>query len=111
VLHDVAGLSTDTVGILAFEDHHVFTERDARAAVRRASGRPIVVTEKDAVKLAPFADMLGETWVLTQRLEWDWGEDAVRARLEEIAASPPRGSTPGVPMPPATGPRPTEEPT
>ena len=82
--HDVARLAAGTVDLLAFADHHPFTEQDVRSARRRAEGRPIVVTEKDAVKLTDFADILGETWVLRQRVVWDWGEDAVRERLARL---------------------------
>ena len=46
-----------------------------------AADRAIVVTEKDAVKLEPFAEELGACYVMEQRLHWDWGEDAVRALI------------------------------
>jgi len=85
--HDVARLATGSVDLLAFADHHPFTEDDAHAARKRAEGRPIVVTEKDAVKLRAFADVLGETWVLRQRLVWDWGEEVVRERIARVGVS------------------------
>jgi len=67
--------------ILAFEDHHEFTEAEVRAARKKAGARPLVITEKDAVKLRRFAALLPNTWILTQTLEWDWGEDDVRKAL------------------------------
>jgi tetraacyldisaccharide 4'-kinase len=85
--HDVARLASGNVDLLAFADHHPFTEDDAHTARKRAEGRPIVVTEKDAVKLRVFADVLGETWVLRQQLVWDWGEEAVRARIAGVDAA------------------------
>lgn len=69
------------VELMAFGDHHEFSEADAQAARLRAGGRPLVVTEKDAVKLRGLAAELGETWVLRQRLTWDWGEPDVRALI------------------------------
>ncbi len=80
-LTDVARRAEGAVELKAFRDHHDFTEADARAARLRAGRRPIVVTEKDAVKLRPFAAVLGEAYVLRQRLAWDWGEADVRALL------------------------------
>ena len=64
--------------LIAFGDHHEFTREDAENARRRAKSRPLLVTEKDAVKLEPFADVLTDTWVLSQRIVWDWGEQDVR---------------------------------
>ena len=64
--------------LIAFGDHYEFTREDAEKARRRAKSRPLLVTEKDAVKLEPFADVLTDTWVLSQRIVWDWGEQDVR---------------------------------
>jgi tetraacyldisaccharide 4'-kinase len=91
----VARLTGGSVDLMAFADHHPFSAGDARAARRRAGTRPLVVTEKDAVKLEAFAEELGEAWVLRQRLSWDWGEQEVRTiviGLEESAEGPPRVS-------------------
>jgi tetraacyldisaccharide-1-P 4'-kinase len=74
----LAGLLGEPVELMAFPDHHDFTARDATVARARAGDRPIVVTEKDAVKLADHAEALGETFVIRQRLVWDWGEDDLR---------------------------------
>jgi tetraacyldisaccharide 4'-kinase len=70
--------------LIAFEDHHEFTEREVRRARKRAGSRPLVITEKDAVKLRAFAALLPNTWILAQTLSWDWGEEVVRAALEEV---------------------------
>jgi len=83
--HDVEALVGAPVEVFAFADHHRFTLRDARRARARAGSRPIVVTEKDAVKLVELADVLGDVQVVEQRVVWDWGEAEVRARLHGIA--------------------------
>lgn len=44
-------LGFDVFGARAFMDHHRYTERDLRKLISEASGRPLVCTEKDAVKL------------------------------------------------------------
>ena len=41
---------------------------------QRAGKRPIVTTEKDAIKLRPHQDVLGEAYALTEELQWDWGQ-------------------------------------
>jgi tetraacyldisaccharide-1-P 4'-kinase len=71
--------------LIAFGDHHEFTREDAEKARRRAKLRPLLVTEKDAVKLQPFADVLTHTWVLSQRIVWDWGEQDVRDAILTVA--------------------------
>ncbi len=65
------------VECVAFPDHHPFSEKDVRRIVERAHGRPIVTTEKDAVKLRIFSEDLPRTYVLRLRVAWDFGEDAV----------------------------------
>jgi tetraacyldisaccharide 4'-kinase len=80
-LSDVESRATGSVELLAFPDHHDFSEADVREAREQAGARAIVVTEKDAVKLREHIAALGEAWVLRQRLVWDWGESDVRALL------------------------------
>ena len=75
------------VGLAAFPDHHGYSERDARRLREKAGGRPLACTEKDAVKLAPWAELLGDVFVLADEMRWDWGEDATRdGILSRIAA-------------------------
>jgi len=83
-LADVARLSRGEAELRAYRDHHYFTEDEARRAREHAGPRPIVMTEKDAVKLAPYSSVLGEAWVVEQRIEWDWGE---RQILELLATT------------------------
>lgn len=81
---DVQAVSRGSVGLLAFPDHHGFNADDVRRASALAGDRPIVVTEKDAVKLDPWVDELEGAWVLLQRMAWDWGEDAVTRRIATV---------------------------
>ncbi|MEM7417400.1 MAG: tetraacyldisaccharide 4'-kinase [Gemmatimonadota bacterium] len=76
-------------GEVRFADHHTYDARDARGLRDRAAGRPILITEKDAVKLRPFAEVLGPTWVLLQRLSWAWGEEDTRALVVHAARGRP----------------------
>lgn len=70
---------------LFFPDHHAYSEVDGREIARRARGRPVVVTEKDAVKLLTLADP-PELWVLTQAVVTEDGEEALIRRLREVVA-------------------------
>ena len=58
---------------VALGDHHRYTSEEADDLVRRAAGRTIAVTEKDAVKLAAYADRLESVRVLALTLSWEWG--------------------------------------
>ena len=80
-LDTVGRLVVGSAELVAFADHHEYTRGDLERLRARAAERPIVVTEKDAVKLLPHRDVLGETYVLEQRLEWDWGEGDVTELL------------------------------
>lgn len=89
---DVTGLADGPVELVAHADHHVFSDEDARRARAIAGTRPVVVTEKDAVKLRSLAGVLGEAWVLRQRLSWDWGEEVVRALLSSAGTAAGEGA-------------------
>ena len=81
VLENVRRVVGGDVSLRAYADHHEFSRGDVRDARQRAGGRPIVVTEKDAVKLERFADELGTCYVIQQTLTWDWGEQDVCSLL------------------------------
>ena len=83
---DVARVTGSDVELLEFADHHEYTATDVRGIVRRAAGRTIAVTEKDAVKLAPHAGALVGARVMVQELRWDWGEEAMGSLLDALAA-------------------------
>ena len=82
---DVEERSGEPVELLAFADHHEYTASDTRKIARRAAGRTVVVTEKDAVKLVPHGDALGGARVISQELRWDWGQEAIGTLLDELA--------------------------
>ncbi len=68
----------------AFPDHHEFTAADVHALLQSAGDDPIVVTEKDAVKLAELAEArTGDVWVIRQALVWESGEDGIRRLLRD----------------------------
>jgi hypothetical protein len=46
----------------------------------------MVLTEKDAVKLARWSDDLGEVIVLQDSLQWERGESGLRGRVLAAAA-------------------------
>ena len=73
----VRSKASGVLAYMAFPDHHPFSHKDIRRIVERAAGRPIVVTEKDAVKLGLFSRELPKTYVLRLRVAWDFGQDAV----------------------------------
>lgn len=83
-LRDVEALTGGTCELLAFSDHHDFTAGDAREIGERAGGRPVYVTEKDAMKLAGHARLPSDVRVVRQGLAWDWGEAEVRSRLDAL---------------------------
>ena len=73
----VRSAASGMVECMAFPDHHPFHSDDVRRIVERAEGRPVVTTEKDAVKLRRFSQELPKTYVLRLRVTWDFGHDAV----------------------------------
>lgn len=74
------------VELLAFGDHHAYTRSDVARVRARAAGRPVVVTAKDAVKLANWLDGLGDAYVLEEALRWTWGEEALVALMQALVA-------------------------
>ncbi|HEU0078429.1 MAG TPA: tetraacyldisaccharide 4'-kinase [Longimicrobiaceae bacterium] len=70
------------VELAAFPDHHAFDAAGAAALLARAAGRPIVMTHKDAVKLRDLLSPSAEAWVLTQRVRFTAGEDALLRALD-----------------------------
>ena len=73
----VRSKASGAVECMAFPDHHPFSDRDVRRILEQAAGRPVVITEKDAVKLRTFAKEMPTTCVLRLRVAWDFGQDAV----------------------------------
>jgi tetraacyldisaccharide 4'-kinase len=64
-----------------YPDHHPFDGRDVEAIARRAAGRTILMTAKDAVKLRTHLPITADAWVLEQRLEMESAGEALDAAL------------------------------
>ncbi len=73
----VRSKASGAVECMAFPDHHPFSDQDVRRIGERASGRPLVTTEKDAVKLTAFSQEMPRTYVMRLRVAWDFGQDPV----------------------------------
>ncbi len=73
----VRSRASGVVECMAFPDHHPFSDKDVRRIVERAGGRPVVTTEKDAVKLRTYSQEMPRTYVLRLQVAWDFGQDAV----------------------------------
>jgi len=83
----VASATSTEVELMAFSDHWGFDDNDARAMRARAGQRTVVITEKDAVKLRPYASTLGPIRVLAQTPRWEAGEGAVANLITGVRAS------------------------
>ncbi len=76
---------TELVDAIAFPDHHAFTEAEARELARLAAGGPLVMTAKDAVKLAPLLPST-DLWILEQRVAFESGRDWVLRAIDEVVS-------------------------
>jgi tetraacyldisaccharide 4'-kinase len=76
--------SEDAVPLEAFPDHHEFSDAEIRRVT--SGGRALVVTEKDAVKLAEHAAALASVsvHVLTLDVVWEEGEADARAAVDRL---------------------------
>lgn len=72
------------VDTVVYRDHHAYDEHDVRRIVDAASGRPIVTTAKDAVKLAPLVPEL-DFWILEQGVTIEAGAHVLERRLDALA--------------------------
>ena len=88
----LASLSGEPVALLAFPDHHEFDEADARRMIEEARGRVLVVTEKDAVKLAPLGMLPDDTRVLVLSVEPERDASLLERAIDRIAAATPRAA-------------------
>jgi tetraacyldisaccharide 4'-kinase len=77
------------VELLAFPDHHPYDAADVGRITRRAAGRALVVTEKDAVKLIEHAAALPDARVLALDVELESGEADLRAAIARSVATHP----------------------
>lgn len=80
--------------LLAFPDHHPYDAGDAERIVRAAGPRPVVTTEKDAVKLRELRHLLPPVHVLPLEIRGGVGADALTARVRSTVDAP-RGNENG----------------
>jgi tetraacyldisaccharide 4'-kinase len=84
----VAALVRATTGhepdVLAYPDHYRYRAPDARRIREVAGNRTVVTTEKDAVKLRPLADAIGDARVLRLAVRPGSGSQDLRARLARV---------------------------
>ncbi|HWK89176.1 MAG TPA: tetraacyldisaccharide 4'-kinase [Longimicrobium sp.] len=64
-----------------FRDHHAFTRDDVTALLQRAAGRPVLMTQKDAVKLRELIPAGVDAYVVEQHVTLERGGDALDAAL------------------------------
>ena len=72
----------DSVELVAYPDHHPYSSRDLDEIVRRAGERPIVTTEKDAVKWPSGLRAPGSIFVLGLDVRFASGIEALDAVVE-----------------------------
>lgn len=72
------------VELVAFPDHHEYRADEVASLAQLAAGRPVVTTEKDAVKLATFSGLLPDVRVLTLEVVVEDDEVGLRAVLEGL---------------------------
>jgi len=70
--------------LLSYPDHHTYRWGDIQTILDRAQGRPIVTTEKDAVKLEAYKAHLEDLRVLRLDVEVLEGEDRLWRHVEGI---------------------------
>jgi tetraacyldisaccharide 4'-kinase len=68
---------------IGYPDHHPYSEGEARSLREEAAGRPVVMTAKDAVKLAPLMTTV-DVWVLDQKVVFESGRENVIAAVDRL---------------------------
>ena len=77
------------VELAAFPDHHPFSATDARALLRRAGDRRLIMTGKDATKLRALLPPDANAQVFEQRVEIAAGREQLEGALREILEKRP----------------------
>ncbi len=81
VLGEVVGSEGE---FLSYPDHHAYSWGDVQTMVEKAAGRPIVTTEKDAVKLEAYQAHLKDIRVLRLGVEVLEGEERLWRHVEAV---------------------------
>ena len=76
------------VELLDFPDHHEYTPADVERISRVAAGRPVAITEKDAVKLSDLVGSLPDVRVLVLAVEIERGRESLAAAVCGAAEYP-----------------------
>lgn len=71
--------------LLAYPDHHEFTPGDVRTIRGRSSGRTVVCTRKEAVKLRGLLDQPDDLLVLDQNVVIETGASAIDEALDRTS--------------------------
>lgn len=69
--------------MLAYPDHYDYKAKDRDRIRRIAAGKPIVTTEKDAIKLRALFEP-SELWVLQQMIVIEYGADTIVELIERM---------------------------
>ena len=83
----ISNMVKGSVELMSFPDHHDYQIDDIAKIRRVACERTIAVTEKDAVKLARYNDMLGEVRVLVERVQWESGRQEIERELDKLVGT------------------------
>ncbi|CAN5654605.1 tetraacyldisaccharide 4'-kinase [soil metagenome] len=75
-----------TVELVEFPDHHNFSASEAADLERRAAGRTLIMTRKEAVKLRPLLSVGCEAMVLQQDVEIETGRTALLRAVRTAVA-------------------------
>lgn len=75
------------IELAAHADHHAYSRRDVSALLGRLGDRTLVCTEKDAVKLGAFPELVPHCAVIGFRVEGE-PEEPLRRILKEVAGGP-----------------------
>ncbi|HKK93299.1 MAG TPA: tetraacyldisaccharide 4'-kinase [Longimicrobiales bacterium] len=87
VVAAVRSLGLDVADRADFPDHHAFTAEEI--ARLRGGPYPLIVTEKDAIKLQAHVPDARDVFVLEQHLRVERGEDILQALLDRVLAGEP----------------------
>ncbi len=82
----VQELPKTQIDVVTFPDHYAYTDGDALRILERAGSRPIVTTEKDAVKLNEYNQLEDRTWVLGLTVARVDDEGSVRHALRQACS-------------------------
>jgi tetraacyldisaccharide 4'-kinase len=81
-LQQATAQGIDIVKMIAYPDHHDYSQTDADYIAAVAAGRPVLTTGKDAVKLATYFDP-ATLWTAEQQVLIEEGREVLFSLLEK----------------------------